>query len=404
MNEGEHGCIEAPDGGDALSGKKVLLVARTAAGFGGVLTYLRDVSSELAGRGSDITIAINAAGLDALAGHTNNPSIRFIECSPPTAAGDVGKMLSTLLHATKPDLVHCHDNSRLFRQGVRQARAFRHDRTIRLVTLHADIASFGGDATDTTSLKQEGRRILARWRARQFICCFNKAISVSESIGARLRSRLRLSAEQVEDIPNGVDETRFMPADRVPTPVTREIVVGVSGGLFRYKRYDVAVRALALLDRGVSARLLIAGSGPEENGLRQLSESLHVADRVSFLGAVSDMPRFLRDVDVFLCTSDATETSCYSQLEAMAAGLPSVCSKYADLAVRVRDGVEGYLVPPGDAGAVASRVAQLARDPDARAAMGLRARARILEGYTRSGYLKRTLAVYSSLLRRHDNG
>jgi glycosyltransferase involved in cell wall biosynthesis len=170
--------------------------------------------------------------------------------------------------------------------------------------------------------------------------------------------------------------------------------------LYRYKRFDVAVDAIAMLDDLKRVRLRLAGTGPEEPQLRELATRRGVADRVEFLGRVDDMPAFVRSLDVLLCTSDSTETSCYAQLEAMSAAVPSVCSRYADLQVRVRDGVDGFLVTPGDVTSCAARLSQLIADADLRRRMGQQARQRVIDSYSRRAYLAATLRVYESMLRR----
>ncbi len=171
-------------------------------------------------------------------------------------------------------------------------------------------------------------------------------------------------------IPNPVDMVRFHPPDpksRTPGPPR--------GLLLRTLRFqygiDVAVQGLA----GVGGTgLTIVGSGPMEGPVRELitrtrapvelrTESLHP----------DEVPALLREFDYFLAPS-RTETQGLTMCEAMATGHPVVASSVGGIPEFVRDGVDGFLVPPDNPGALGAAVQRLVGSPETLVEMGRRAR------------------------------
>ena len=108
---------------------------------------------------------------------------------------------------------------------------------------------------------------------------------------------------------------------------------------------------------------------------------------------------FYRSLDVFVMTSDS-EGLPYSQIEAMAAGLPSVVTSAGDLPVVVRDGLDGYVVPRGEVGPFAERLEMLLSDPERRHRMGASARERACDHYSNRVSMDRTVAVVKGLTLR----
>jgi glycosyltransferase involved in cell wall biosynthesis len=105
--------------------------------------------------------------------------------------------------------------------------------------------------------------------------------------------------------------------------------------------------------------------------------------------------QLLRETDVFVMASFA-EGVPVVLMEAMASGVPVVSSNIAGIPELVDDGVSGRLVPPGDAAAVATAVAQLLSDPDLRARFGAAGRAKVEREFnlaTEAARLRHTFAA-----------
>jgi rhamnosyl/mannosyltransferase len=177
-----------------------------------------------------------------------------------------------------------------------------------------------------------------------------------------------------------------------------ERIVLFLGVLRYYKGLEVLVRAMAR----VTGRLLVVGQGMRQASLQGLTRQLGLAERITFLGEVSERERrlLLHACDLFVLPStDRSEAFGIAQLEAMACGKPVVSS---DLPTGVRlvnqDGVTGRLVPPGDADALAGALNELLEDDGLRAALGKAARLRVEQEFTAERMIARTLALYDEAL------
>ena len=103
--------------------------------------------------------------------------------------------------------------------------------------------------------------------------------------------------------------------------------------------------------------------------------------------------------DVVVNASLKPEPFGRSVIEAQAMGRPTVAFDHGGAAETVRHGVTGYLVPPGDAAALGRTIGQVLDMPDEeRAALGARARAAVVEGYTTASMQAATLDVYREVL------
>jgi glycosyltransferase involved in cell wall biosynthesis len=194
-------------------------------------------------------------------------------------------------------------------------------------------------------------------------------VAVSESTRQDWIAR-GLSGDRVRVIPNGIDLDHYRPdpdAARFDEPTILFL-----GRLKRYKSVDVVVRALARLrDRGVEARFLIAGKGDDEPRIRAEVDRLRLADRVHFMGFVSEAEKLdlLRRSWLHVLPSPK-EGWGITVLEAGACGTTSLASDAPGLRDSVRDGETGVLVPWGDVDAWASELERLLADADERERLG----------------------------------
>ena len=172
----------------------------------------------------------------------------------------------------------------------------------------------------------------------------------------------------------GVDTARFDPARRsaeiraVLAP-GGELIAGYVGRLAPEKHVELLAGITAL----PGVRLVIVGAGPSEPALRQQMPG------AVFMGEHrgSELAAIYASLDVFV-HSGPYETFGQTLQEAAASGLPVVAPAAGGPLDLVEDGVTGYLVPPGDAGAFAAAIARLAADPAARVAFGAAGRRRVL--------------------------
>jgi glycosyltransferase involved in cell wall biosynthesis len=166
------------------------------------------------------------------------------------------------------------------------------------------------------------------------------------------------------------------------------------------KDHRTLIRALAsIADRSWSLELV--GGGPGEPELRSLIDSHGLSDRMAVHGLCDDVAERLVQSQVFVLISN-WEGLPRSILEAMRAGLPVVASDVGGVREAVVEGDTGYLVPRGDAEALAKRLTALLEDPARRKAMGRAGRDRYHEHFRFERMFQETLAVYRSMVEETD--
>ena len=226
--------------------------------------------------------------------------------------------------------------------------------------------------------------------------------AISESTRDDLVQR-GVAREKIEVIHPGVDSVRFAPdagLKRSPSPSFLYL-----GRLKRYKGVETALRALALARaRRSDLRLDVVGSGDDRSRLESLAGELGIGDVVRFHGRVTEAEKlhFLRTAwaNVFPSPKEGWGIT---NVEAAACGTPSLASDAPGLRDSVRHGETGFLVPHGDAAALAERYLALAGDPALVERLGRAAR-RFAEAHTWDGAADRTEAHLISLIAASRRG
>lgn len=245
-------------------------------------------------------------------------------------------------------------------------------------------------------------RVLERWLAR----ASTKLVAVSPEVRDDLVELGVAPASKFEVIRLGIELDRRIGGDGAGRRETRRMigigedvfVVGWFGRMTAVKRTGDVVRALrALVDRDVDARLLLVGDGPERGALERQAHELGVMKRCLFLGYQQEVSRYYDAIDALLLPS-ANEGTPVSVIEALAAQRPAVATDVGGTADVITDGLDGFLVEPGDVDALAARLAELARDPERRARMGEAGRSRVLGRYAVDRLIDDVDRLYRSLL------
>ncbi len=173
-----------------------------------------------------------------------------------------------------------------------------------------------------------------------------------------------------------------------------------AGRLVGYKGLDVLLRALP----GLAARAVIVGDGPRRAALEAQAASLGLADRVRFVGRVSDdeLLAWYHACDAFVLPSTSRQEAFgMVQVEAMLCGKPVVSTAVGTGVAWVnQDGETGLVVPPGDHAALHAALARLLDAPDLRCRLGAQARARARARFTVERMCASTVALYRETLER----
>jgi glycosyltransferase involved in cell wall biosynthesis len=179
---------------------------------------------------------------------------------------------------------------------------------------------------------------------------------------------------RIDVVPNGVFAARVQPG-RAAGEVRAELGIAADevlalcvARLQPEKRVELFIEAATAARRlQPQLRAIVAGDG---DGRRAL-ERLAAGTGVELLGVRHDVPDLIAAADVVCLTSDS-EALPMSILEAMALARPVIATDVGGTPDQVEDGVTGFLVPAGDADAIAEALQAVARDPAAARALGAR--------------------------------
>jgi glycosyltransferase involved in cell wall biosynthesis len=221
--------------------------------------------------------------------------------------------------------------------------------------------------------------------------------------------------ERIHLAPNGVDTARFQPGPRqrpealaaafgarvesaFGARVESALVIGTVSVLRREKSIETLIDAFSLAaGRHPDWRLLIAGGGEHEPILRRRAAALEAAGRCVFLPASPDVTPYYRALDIFVLPS-LSEAFSNALLEAMASGVCAVASSAGGNPYILRHGDNGYLFPPGDSAALASRLEQLGADETLRRRLALAARQEVEQRYSLIAAADRLGEIYTGFL------
>jgi glycosyltransferase involved in cell wall biosynthesis len=204
----------------------------------------------------------------------------------------------------------------------------------------------------------------------------------------------------------GIDPEQFPPG---PETGNMPPVAAFVGRMIRSKGVDVLMAAQRLVEaKGVPLAVELYGEFDGGN-----PETLSAADIAAwqngttrrYLGFTRDVAAVWRRADIFVLPAISREGMPRALLEAAACARPLIVTDVPGCRHFVRDGIEGLIVPPGDAPALAEALARLAGDAALRRRLGEAARAKVLAGYTEAAVEHQIEGAYRALAqRRQDAG
>jgi mannosyltransferase len=250
-----------------------------------------------------------------------------------------------------------------------------------------------------TSAAQRQHRRLTRWLIRRM----DAVIATSDLSASYLKREATV-------IPHGVDTDRYTPpADRAAAfaeaGLPGRYAIGCFGRVRAQKGTDVFVDAMCrLLPRYSDFTAVIVGAITLDqtwfaNELKKRIEAAGLSSRVVMTGElpIEDLPRWYQRLTIYAFTS-RNEGFGLTLLEAMSSGTALVASRAGAAELVVEDGVTGVLTPPGDVDALVAALEPLLGDPAAAAAMGARARERVVEKFSLDAEANNIAEVYRTLV------
>jgi glycosyltransferase involved in cell wall biosynthesis len=359
---------------------RVALVSLTPLGTGGIETHLLQL---VRGLKEDVDFV--------LVGDVHPPLHSLIEAEGVaiervTATGKVDlSCLSELRRVFQRrgiQIVHTHDT----RGGLLGRLAGRSLGLECIHTVHTP-AFFLREGGVSKRIYQLVEGALNRWATRT-------VIFVSPTIQALYTQARIVRATQAVCIPNGLEPFWFEELTARATPSSGAQFIYI-GRLSPEKDVSTLVRAFGRVLREVpQARLKIVGDGAERASLEGLARELGCGGRIEWTGSLSReaVRGALHRADVFVLPS-RFESMSYTLLEAMASGLACIATRVGGNADLIQEGVQGWLVAPGDPPALAAAMLAMGRSRAEREHMGETAR-RSARRYALDAMIERLRKVY----------
>lgn len=188
----------------------------------------------------------------------------------------------------------------------------------------------------------------------------------TQALKQYLHQRCKYPLARIDVCPNGLDPAEFSPEPRVRLDALAGagVVIGSACVLRREKNLGQLLQAFARVRSQVpGAKLLLVGSGPEEDNLKAQAARLGIAPACCFVPTMKDVAPALRSIDIFVHPS-LSEGSPNAVMEAMACGCAVIASRVGGCPELIEHGVHGILTNPRDLEDLTAHLAAALRDPE----------------------------------------
>ena len=303
------------------------------------------------------------------------------------------RKLGNILRAQKPDIVHTHSGKGgiLGRLAARRAG-------VPIIIHHIHGPSFGNFQGALANFIFTAAEKYAALATGHFFCSADAMTKLYLAAGIGKPSMFTR-------IFSGFDLKPFLNTTNDPALrqklgfAENDFVIGNIGRIFKLKGHADLVSAFAkILPEIPHARLLFIGDGALRGEIENQVGSLGLADKVVFAGLVppEQVGRYLGVTD---CVAHLSYREAISRAlpQALAAGKPVVAYDFDGADEVCLENRTGFIVPTGDHGAAARRLAQLAKDPALRGRFGETGRAFIKQNFSIEKMVDDQYAVYLKL-------
>jgi glycosyltransferase involved in cell wall biosynthesis len=313
------------------------------------------------------------------------PSLaRVLDKPPPFSARTVYR-LAQQLRSVRPQVVHSHNLGPLIYACLATCLGLRYP------LLHGEHGQLPLDQR-TPGLLRLRRLLYARCRA-------------IHTVSRGLRDHLvefGMPGEKILPLVNGVDTTRFQPADKAVA--RRQIglppdgfLIGAVGRLCHNKRFGLLIDAFTNMagDFPGAQLVLVGGSGPDAEAIRQHARQSPVASRIHLVGSQRRPEPYYQAMDLLVAPS-VIEGLSNVVLEAMACGVPVLAHQACGNAEVIRGGVDGFVADLSTAESLCGQMRMILATPLALVEMGCKARQSMVNGFSLAGMAN----AYADLYRK----
>jgi sugar transferase (PEP-CTERM/EpsH1 system associated) len=321
-------------------------------------------------------------------------NVRFISLhKPPGHLFSLYPHLFRLFRELKPSIVHSRNLAAL-------------EVTVPAWAAGVPVRIHGEHGRDVGDLDGSNKKY--QWVRRLFSPFISHFVALSRDLEDYLVGRVGIQARKVVQIYNGVDASRFHPAEELPfiagCPFRRpeHWLVGTVGRMQAVKDQTLLARAFiralelapALKTR---LRLVMVGDGPLRAEAQGLLDAAGIAELSWLPGERHDVPDILRGLDCFVLPSLAEGIS-NTILEAMASGLPVIATRVGGNPELVDEGRTGEMVPASDREKMAQAIVGYATNPERARTAGKAGRAMIERRFSMAAMVSAYQGLYDRLL------
>ncbi|MFH2066627.1 MAG: glycosyltransferase [Pseudomonadota bacterium] len=245
----------------------------------------------------------------------------------------------------------------------------------------------------------------------------DRTLSVSDSLKTLVNQNIGISISKITTIPNGVDIEIFSgsySSNGVKRSIKKasglniegkDFIISCVGSLKPEKNQKMLIDALLEVNKQYGQRqlkILFIGDGPDRELLQKYTSEVKLEKQIAFLGKRSDIPELLSISDVLALVSiPRWEGMSNVILEAMSSKVPVIATQSVGSGELVRDGINGFLVTPGNVNQLAERLIVLATEENLRSQMANNSRKVILDRYSIDKMVNSYENLYIKLLRRN---
>jgi glycosyltransferase involved in cell wall biosynthesis len=245
---------------------------------------------------------------------------------------------------------------------------------------------------------------LVEWIERTTIQNADLVASPSRNLAGIIADKIGIKREDIKIIPNPLDTEIFSPSPpTLPSHKEGEFKVLFVGRLDRLKGAHTLISAIPLILKQIPDVLFIfagrdTNTAPDNSSMKSYLENLihsKIRGRVIFTGGVerSGLVNYYRESDICVVPS-FYENFPNTALEAMSCGKAVVASNTGGIPEVIDDGISGLLAKTGDADDLANKVISLLKDNKMRERLGINARKRIEDSYSKDVIAKMVVAAY----------
>lgn len=347
----------------------------------GAAIFVKRLAEEMNARGHSImVISASEKGTAEICQSREFKHVKLHSFKNPLRVGQMftlwsRKPVRTHLSQFTPDVIHIHDALSLGISGVKCAQTMDIPVLLTLHQLPWFVAAYFPDLPGVRTFVVKVFWAYGDWLLKQY----DHTIVATQTIAEEVHSQINI---QPVVISSGIDLRQFSPApgrvgerlylcEKYGLDPSKPILLH-AGRLDTDKNVTTLIRAAACALKRVEAQLLVVGDGCQRQAIEELCSNLGIGGLAHFLGFIypeGDLPALYRLATVF-ATASELETLGAVVLEAMASGVPVVAFQATCIPELVEDSVNGYLIQPGDEGAMSDRMVALLSSPERALEMG----------------------------------